>query len=229
MSDHHAHHEHHESGHSRGHGNDQGLNGALRYLRSAPRMWRSDINNAVVDMVDPQPNERIVDIGAGMGAGTVVAARSGASVIAVEPTPFLRRVLRVRRILQRNRVNISVVDGAAEQLPSADSGVDAIWAVNTMHHWLDPERGAAEISRALRPGGRVLLVDEDFTDPTHPKFEQFGGDHEEEGHHHGFSMVDADRMGALLTSAGLVQVDAGRRSIAGRPSIVISGYAPSTS
>ncbi len=26
----------------------------LRYLRFAPQMWRSDVNDAVIDLVDPQ-------------------------------------------------------------------------------------------------------------------------------------------------------------------------------
>ena len=50
-----------------GHENDQGIRGALRYLRWLPQLWRSAINDAVVDLVDPQPGERGVDIGAGMG------------------------------------------------------------------------------------------------------------------------------------------------------------------
>jgi ubiquinone/menaquinone biosynthesis C-methylase UbiE len=189
-------------------------------------MWRSDINDAVVEMIDPQPGERVVDIGAGMGAGTVVAARSGASVVAVEPTPFLRRLLACRRWLQHSRDNITVVDSTAEQLPANDDTVDAIWAVNTMHHWSDPRSGAVEIARALRPGGRVMLVDEDFTDPNHPDHERFGSEHDDDGHHHGFTMVEAEQMGALLGSAGLVEVDAANRAVAGRPSIVITAKAP---
>ena len=84
--------------HTHGHAHDQGLKGMLRYLRSAPQMWRSDVNEAVIELVQPQAGERVVDIGAGMGAGTVVAARTAAAVVAVEPTPFMRRTLRVRRV-----------------------------------------------------------------------------------------------------------------------------------
>ena len=196
-----------------------------RYLRFAPQMWRSDVNDAVIDLVDPHRGERVVDIGAGMGAGAVVAARTGVEVIAVEPTPFMRRTLRARRLFQRARNRITVVDGSAEHLPVDDHTVDVLWAVNTMHHWVDPVRGVAEISRVLRPGGRVVLVDEDFEDPTHPQHERFGADHGDE--HHGFTMVDADRMGGLLTDAGLTDVDASRRTLADRPTISVTATAPS--
>jgi SAM-dependent methyltransferase len=188
-----------------------------------PRMWHSAINDAVVALVDPQPGERVVDIGAGMGAGAMAAGRTGATVIAVEPTPFMRRALVVRRAFARGRRNVRIVDGAAERLPVDDSTVDAIWAVNTMHHWVDVERGVSEIARALCPGGRVVLVDEDFDDPSHPDHDRSGRD---DGKHRGFTMVEADRMADLFRSAGLVDVGVIDRRIVGRPVIGVSGTGP---
>lgn len=222
-------HEPHPQGHGHrhhGHENDQGITGALRYLRWLPQMWQSPVNNAVVDLVDPQAGERVVDIGAGMGAGAIRAATGGAHVIAVEPTPFMRWVLLVRRIFSRQRANIEVADGAAERIPADDRIIDAIWAVNTMHHWVDIERGVAEIARVLQPNGRILLVDEVFTDPSHPDHQRFGADHDDE--HHGFTMIDADQMGALLRVAGLTDVDASNHHIAGRPVIRVEAHGART-
>ena len=132
MSDHdygghhegHDHEGHGHEGHGHGHENDQGLKGALRYLRWAPSMWKSEINTAVIALVAPTEGEQCIDIGAGVGAGAVVAARTGATVMAAEPTPFLRRVLVGRRWLQRHRIVLNVVDGTAESLPVADASID---------------------------------------------------------------------------------------------------------
>lgn len=212
-------HEHEHDDHH-GHHKDQGIKGALRYLRHLPRMWRSPINDAVVDLIKPQAGERVIDIGSGMGAGAMRAVRTGASVVAVEPTPFMRRTLQLRRVLSSNRTRVEVLDGTAEQLPVDDGTADAIFAVNTMHHWVDVERGVAEIARVLRPGGRVVLVDELFTDPSHPDHERFGADHGPE--HHGFTMVDADQMSALFTEAGLADVDASGQRLADRPVIRVT-------
>ena len=212
----HDHHDHHHD-HHHGHEHDQGVRGALRYLRWLPQMWSSEINDAVVELIDPKRSERVVDVGAGLGAGTIRAAAAGAHVTAVEPTPFMRRALSLRRLASKHRARIDVVDGTAEHLPVADRGADAIWAVNTMHHWSDLAVGVAEVARVIRPGGRVLLVDEVFTDPAHPDYERFGREHE--GDHHGFTMVEADQVVGLLQGAGLVEVEAAHREIAGRPVI----------
>lgn len=218
----HAGHDHagHDHGHH-GHENDQGLKGALRYLRWAPSMWKSEINSAVIGIVAPIEGEQCIDIGAGVGAGAIVATRTGATVTAVEPTPFLRRVLAGRRWLQRNRSNLTAVDGTAESLPVADASIDAIWAVNTMHHWVSPEQGVAEIARVLRPGGRMVLVDESFLDPTHPEFKRFGADADGD-EHHGFTMVGAEQMQGLFVAAGVEGVETSNRQLAGRPVIAVT-------
>lgn len=223
MTDHRHHDDERGHGHGHGHSADRGLSGALRYLRFAPQLWRSDVNDAVIELVDPAAGERVVDIGAGMGAGTVRAAQRGATVVAVEPTPFLRRVLAVRCRLHRARSRITVTDGSAERLPVTDRSVDAVWAVNTMHHWTDTDRGVAEIHRVLRRGGRMTLVDEDFEDPAHPEHERFGRRHRDDDH--GFTMVDAAQMGDRLRAAGLIDVDATTRRLAGRPVIALTARA----
>ncbi|MEM7338692.1 MAG: methyltransferase domain-containing protein [Actinomycetota bacterium] len=214
--------------HGHGHELDQGLSGALRYLRFAPEMWSSDVNRTVIELVAPAPGEVIVDIGAGMGAGVSIVAGSGAQAIAVEPTPFLRQVLSLRRRISGWGDRVEIVDGAAEAIPAEDGSVDAVYAVNSMHHWVDGEQAVAEIVRVLNPNGRVVLVDEAFTDPSHPDYDRFGADHDhgqsgdgEGEHHHGFTMVDAEKMGRRLRDAGLTRVDAGARSIAGRPSLTV--------
>lgn len=220
----HAEHDHGDHGHH-GHAHDRGWSGFVRYLRHAPQMWSSVINEVVVGLIAPAPGELVVDIGAGMGAGSMLGCARGATVLAIEPTPFLRRILTARARLVRGAGSVAVLDGAAEHLSIADASVDAIWSVNTMHHWVDAEAAAAEIGRVLRPGGRLLLVDEDFEDPTHPDYERFGaamgGDDEHGGHSHGFSMVEIERIGAHFTDAGLGGVVAQKRSLDHRPALVI--------
>lgn len=195
----HAHGHHHAHGHRR----DRGWRGALRYTRKLPSMLWSDVSRAVVADVAPEAGEHVVDIGAGMGPATVAAARRGAHVLAIDPTPFMRRVLGARRLVQRTRRRITVVDGAAESIPAADGTSDAVWAVNSMHHWDDMERASAEIARVLRPGGRVVLVDQELDFHGH------------------FDAVDPEAVAAILVAHGFASARGSVEQVAGGPAKVV--------
>lgn len=198
----------------------------LRYLRHGREMWASDVNRAVISLLDPGPGEVMVDIGAGVGAGTVLAARSGATVFAIEPTRYMRWTLRARRLAQRPRARIKVLDGTAEKLPVDDRSADGVWAVNSLHHWSDLPAAMAEIGRVLRPDGRVVLLDEDFDDPSHPDHDRH---QEHSDHHHHFDTVDADALLRHATDARLGAIDVSIRTLAGVPvhAMTARGCAPS--
>ena len=191
------------------------MRGFLRYMKMLPKMWRSPVSDAVVRSISPRPSEVVVDIGAGMGPATVLAAKAGASVLAVDPTPYMRHILAVRRLGQRHRNAIGVADGSAEVIPVADASVDAVWTVNTMHHWADLDAAVHELARVLRPGGRVLLVDEDFDSPTHPAFARMQERRAHRAHH--FAEIDPAALEAKLIAAGFTSVEGSMGSMAERP------------
>ncbi|MFT7474747.1 MAG: ubiquinone/menaquinone biosynthesis C-methylase UbiE [Verrucomicrobiales bacterium] len=218
------HNENHDHEHGHGHEHDQGLKAMLRYLRHAPDMWSSEVNSAVVARIAPQAGETVMDIGAGIGAGTMVASKSGCTVVAIEPTPYMRRVLGIRRLVARVKDRVRIVDGTAEATTVEATSIDAAWAVNTMHHWTNLDDGIAELARVLAHGGRVLLVDEAFDDPAHPDYANMSARRSEEHDHH-FHDVDPAVVEAAMITAGLTVTFAGHDQIAGRPAIVVEGTA----
>ncbi len=84
-----------------------------------------------------------------------------------------------------------------------------------MHHMDDLARAAAELHRVLEPGGRLLLVDEDFDHPDH-SMHQAGG-----GHHHGPDPVDPDEVAALLTDAGFASATARQDTMGNEPAHIV--------
>ena len=220
-----------------------GWRAVVGYGRHVKDFWSSDVNRAVVRLTAPSDGEVALDVGAGMGAGVFVAAglvgRDG-RVLAVEPTPFMRRMLAVRRRTHRHGRRVEILDGVAESLPISTGRGDVAWAVNVLHHISDLDGAVAELKRVLAPGARVVLVDEDFDDPAHPEYEKMqarhgrpvhhGGDHhhdtDEDGHHH--LMVDVDALGDTMADHGFVGINPREELIAAVPARIVTAEVPST-
>ena len=144
----------------------------------------------------------------------------------------MRRILGVRLRLKRLGSRVRVVDGAAEATGADAQSIDAAFAVNTVHHWVDLEAGIRELARVLTPGGRVLLVDEDFEDPDHPECETVGAarqahheDGDDGGHSHHFHTADPEEIAAAMNAVGLTVVSAAKDSIVGRPAVIVEAMA----
>ncbi len=104
-----------------------------------------------VELLDPQPGQRALDVGCGPGVLTEqLAARLGAAhVVAIDPsTPFVTAT-RVRL------PDVEVHEGSAEALPFPDRDFDLAVAQLVVHFMRDPVAGLAEMARVARPGGLV--------------------------------------------------------------------------
>ena len=108
----------------------------------------------LVDLLEPAPGDRALDVGCGPGTLTaVLAGRLGADrLAAVDPSPSF--VLAVRALLPE----VDVRDGAAEELPFGDEVFDLATAQLVVPFMADPVRGLSEMRRVVRPGGNLLFV-----------------------------------------------------------------------
>jgi ubiquinone/menaquinone biosynthesis C-methylase UbiE len=97
------------------------------------------------------PGKRVMDLAAGTGKLTRALVGLGADVVAVEPVAGMREQL-IRAV-----PDAEVLDGTAEHLPVADATVHAVLVAQAFH-WFDIPAAAAEIHRALVPGGGLAVV-----------------------------------------------------------------------
>lgn len=97
------------------------------------------------------PASTVVDLGAGSGKFTGTLAKSGATIVAVEPVEGMREKFR------RLHPGITLLEGSAERIPLPDHSADAVVAAQAFH-WFDGPAALAEIHRVLRPGGRLGLL-----------------------------------------------------------------------
>jgi SAM-dependent methyltransferase len=105
----------------------------------------SDLGEAALDLLDPQPGERILDIGCGDGALTHKIIERGADVIGLDNSPELVAAARA--------IGIEVLEIDAADMTFA-AEFDAAFTNAALHWMLDKERVARATFQALKPGGR---------------------------------------------------------------------------
>jgi SAM-dependent methyltransferase len=116
-----------------------------RYARNA--RFVSDLGGPVVDLLAPQPGERILDLGCGDGALTRKFAELGCDVIGVDGSaPQIEAASALG-------LDARVMDG--ERL-AFDAEFDAVFS-NAALHWMKrADEVIGGVWRALRPGGRFV-------------------------------------------------------------------------
>ena len=119
---------------------------AARYAANA--RFVADLGLPVVELLAPQPGERILDLGCGDGVLTQRLAEIGCSVVGVDAAPGMVREACVRGVDAR------LADGADLTFAAE---FDAVFS-NAELDWMgaDPDAVVAGVARALRPGGRFV-------------------------------------------------------------------------
>jgi trans-aconitate methyltransferase len=107
----------------------------------------SDLGAGVVELLDPLPGERILDLGSGDGALTRALIDAGADVVGVDGSPEMVAAARAAGIDAR------VADGHALTF---DSEFDAVFSNAALHWMTRPDEVLGGVARALKPGGRFV-------------------------------------------------------------------------
>ena len=114
------------------------------------------------------PEARVADIGAGTGYFAVRLARAvpEGQVFGVDAEPDMVRYLR-ERARREGLANLTAV-AAKPGDPSLPTAVDLVILVDTYHHVPDRERYFRELKKALKPSGRLAIIDFTLDSPVGP-------------------------------------------------------------
>lgn len=102
---------------------------------------------------------KVADIGSGTGYLLPVLARTFASVTAIDPVTEMLDVARAR-CAEEGVGNVTFRKGDLSALPLEEAGLDLALAVLVLHHVPSPTEALEELRRVLRPGGRLLVVEQ---------------------------------------------------------------------
>jgi trans-aconitate methyltransferase len=104
----------------------------------------------LLDLLDPQPGERILDLGCGTGHLTAQIASRAAEVIGLDASVSM--VAQARQ--NYPKLQFVLADATAFQF---DDPFDAIFS-NAALHWIpQPSAVIGSVARALKPGGRFVI------------------------------------------------------------------------
>ena len=132
------------------------------------------------------------DLGCGTGQVSASLAPFVAKVIAVDESAAMLQAAK-RRLAGLD--NIDLRRGQLEDLPIDDGRLDMASLMLVLHHVPEPGKALAEVARALKPGGRVIIGD--MLPHDRESYRQQMG--------HVWLGFSDDQLGGLLAEAGFEQ------------------------
>jgi SAM-dependent methyltransferase len=140
---------------------DEGLGEQLEVVYRTRDILRR--RRLVHEALAAQPGERILDVGCGPGfyvAELLEEVGPEGSVVGVDRSP---QMLAIAAHRAEAHENVDFHEADATSLPVESGGFDAAVSVQVLEYVPDLPAALGEIRRAVRPGGRVVLWDVDWS------------------------------------------------------------------
>jgi ubiquinone/menaquinone biosynthesis C-methylase UbiE len=129
---------------------------AAKYVTSETHA-KSDDLTLLTDWLEPQASWVVLDVATGGGHVAKQLAPLVDQVFAVDLT---REMLQAaQEHVSQYAANVSYVVADAEDLPFLDCTFNAVTCRIAAHHFPNPQQFIREAARVLKPGGKLLLID----------------------------------------------------------------------
>ena len=117
-----------------------------------PSNW-FDLFTQVLGVTD---GTTVIDVGCGFGGIHPTLSRAGAHVTGIDQSPGM--VQEAQQQAERERLNVTLQEADAQQLPFPDDSFDAALSSHMLYHVPDIARALSEMRRVVKPGGTVLIT-----------------------------------------------------------------------
>ena len=122
--------------------------------------WRPYIDatlSAVLEAVNFQGHETVLDVPCGTGEfeQRLLARWPGLRIVGADLSAGM-----LQRAIAKNRQSRAAwIEADVAALPLADQAFDCVVCANSFHYFSTPQRSLSELTRVLRPSGRLILID----------------------------------------------------------------------
>lgn len=134
-----------------------------------PTREKEERSSKMIDLLGISDGDDVADIGAGTGYFSFPIARRTptGTVFAVDIQPEMLEFIESRKRVE-NVTNVEGKLGDIENIRLEPDSIDLAFAVDAYHEFSHPWEMLASIRKALRPGGRIILVEYRLEDPEVP-------------------------------------------------------------
>jgi 2-polyprenyl-3-methyl-5-hydroxy-6-metoxy-1,4-benzoquinol methylase len=149
----------------------------------------------LIRWLDPQPGERILDVGCGDGFYDAEIARRGSRVVGIDINR--KRLAVAEKRHASDLVAFHFMDG--EEMAFEDGSFDKVVSFCVIEHFGDDDRVLVNVHRVLKPGGRLFLSADSLSNPELR-------DSERESHRRRYAVntfYTREILGRKLAAAGL--------------------------
>ena len=130
---------------------------AIRWLLPAGQYNNRVQQGIVAELLGPLSGEQVLEVAVGTGRFSSHLAAQGGQMTGLDiALPMLQQA--------RTKMSLAGVDGAvelllgdAERLPLPGASFDACLCINALHHMPGAAGSVAEMSRVIKPAGRIVL------------------------------------------------------------------------
>lgn len=126
--------------------------------RKSPSHANAQELAGMLDLLQPAPGARALDVATGGGHTAVALARAGCRVVATDATPPMLAAA-VRGAGEEGVPLAGLVTADAQRMPLRDGAFDIVASRIAPHHFPDLPRFVREARRVLRPGGALYVFD----------------------------------------------------------------------
>ncbi|MFG1301754.1 class I SAM-dependent methyltransferase [Xanthobacter sp. V3C-3] len=110
-----------------------------------------------LEALRPEPQDRVLELGFGPGAGIAALAKRVGHVAGIEGSPAMLRLAQRRNRRATALGQVDLVAGDFQRLPWPNACFDKVLAVNVAYFFDRSGSTVAEIRRVLKPGGLAVF------------------------------------------------------------------------